>query len=121
MLISTAYAQTAAAGAGGAMMQFVPLLFIIVIFWLFLIRPQQKRMKAHQEMTQNLRRGDKVITGGGFEATVTKVIDDKKIEVEIASGVKAVTLKATVIDLVSRTEVAEKKSTPKPVKKNKKK
>ncbi|MDP3258267.1 preprotein translocase subunit YajC, partial [Bosea sp. (in: a-proteobacteria)] len=66
----------------------VPFVLIFVIMWFLIIRPQQKRVKTHQEMVKNVRRGDTVVTSGGIVAKVSKVIDDGEIEAEIADGVR---------------------------------
>ena len=66
MLISPAYAQAAGGDGGGAFVQLLPLVLIFVVFWLLLIRPQQKKMKQHRGMVAALRRGDRVVTAGGM-------------------------------------------------------
>ena len=87
MFISPAYAQAAGEGAS-AFTSLLPLILIFVVFYLLLIRPQQKKMKAHRAMVANVRRGDKVVTAGGMIGTVTKSMeDDSEITVEIAEGV----------------------------------
>ena len=63
--------------------QFIPLILIFVIFYFFLIRPQQKKVKDHKIMVENLKRGDKVITTGGIVGTIDRIIDNEKVEVEI--------------------------------------
>ena len=68
--------------------QFIPLILIFVIFYFFLIRPQQKKAKEHKTMVENLKRGDKVITSGGIVGKVDRIIDNEKVEVEIADNVK---------------------------------
>ena len=70
--------------------QFIPLILIFVIFYFFLIRPQQKKAKDHKIMVENLKRGDKVITSGGIVGKVDRIIDNEKVEVEISDNVKAV-------------------------------
>ena len=105
MLISPAYAQTAAGDPLGGFGSFVPLILIFVIFYFFLIRPQQKRAKEHRNMLEALRRGDQVITQGGIMAKVAKVKDDE-VEVEIAPNVKVTVVKATIAQVVSKTEPA---------------
>ena len=107
MIVSPAYAQTAAPGAGGMdfIIQLIPLLLIFVIFYFFLIRPQQKKAKEHQNMITNLRRGDQVITSGGVYAKIAKVADDH-IEAEIAPNVKIKVVKQTITGVVSKTEPA---------------
>ena len=89
MLISPAYAQAAGRTARYLrLMQFLPLVLIFVVFYFLLIRPQQKKKKQHREMIEALRRGDRVLTGGGIIGTVIKVVSDSELEVEIAEGVR---------------------------------
>ena len=76
--------------------QFIPLILIFVIFYFFLIRPQQKRVKEHKIMTQNLKRGDEVITSGGIIGTVDRVLEDDRIELNISEGVKVQVIKNTI-------------------------
>src|SRR3954468_18488015 len=92
MFITPAFAQGSllggAGGDGGMLMSLLPFILIFVIMYFLILRPQQKRVKMHQEMVKNLRRGDTVITSGGLIGKVTKVGDDEQIEVEIGEGVK---------------------------------
>ena len=67
--------------------QFIPLILIFVIFYFFLIRPQQKKVKEHKFMVEGLKRGDKVITTGGIVGTVERIIDNEKVEVNISENV----------------------------------
>ena len=67
--------------------QFIPLILIFVIFYFFLIRPQQKKVKEHRAMVESLKKGDKVVTSGGITGTISRVIDNEKVEVEIADNV----------------------------------
>tara|TARA_Y100000992_G_scaffold266917_1_gene205142 strand:+ start:466 stop:744 length:279 start_codon:yes stop_codon:yes gene_type:complete len=76
--------------------QFIPLVLIFVIFYFFLIRPQQKRVREHKEMVKNLKRGDEVITSGGIIGKVDRVYEDDKLEIEISDGVKVNVIKNTV-------------------------
>ena len=76
--------------------QFIPLVLIFVIFYFFLIRPQQKRVREHKEMVKNLKRGDEVITSGGIIGKVDRVYEDDKLEIEISNGVKVNVIKNTV-------------------------
>ena len=76
--------------------QFIPLILIFVIFYFFLIRPQQKRVKDHKLMVQNLKRGDEVITSGGIIGVVDRVFEDDRLELKIADNVKVVVIKNTV-------------------------
>ena len=77
--------------------QFVPLILIFVIFYFFLIRPQQKKVKEHKFMVENLKRGDKVITSAGIIGTIERIVDNEKVEVLIAENVKVEVIKATGI------------------------
>ena len=92
--------------SGSGIGQFIPLILIFVIFYFFLIRPQQKKVKEHKLMVENLKRGDKVITSGGIVGSIERVIDNDKVEVEIAENVKVEIVKATGIQgLLNTTEV----------------
>ncbi|MBS7734280.1 preprotein translocase subunit YajC [Chelatococcus composti] len=86
------------------LIQLVPFILIFVIMWFLIIRPQQRRVKAHQEMIKNVRRGDTVVTSGGLVAKVTKVVDDGEIEVEIAEGVKARLVRGMISEVRSKSE-----------------
>ena len=108
MLISPAYAQAGGALGGGDMLtQFLPLILIFVVFWFFLIRPQQKRAKEHREMIAAVRRGDQVVTGGGMIGKITKVIDDNTVQVELADNVRVKVVRSTITDVLSKTEPAK--------------
>ena len=86
MFISPAYAQ--AAGGASLTAQLLPFVLIFGIFYLFLIRPQQKRAKAHRELVNNVKRGDKIVTSGGLRGTIAKAVADQDyVEVEIAKDV----------------------------------
>lgn len=104
-MITPAFAQ--AAGAGGStdmLMSLVPFVLIFVIMWFLIIRPQQRRVKAHQELLKNVRRGDTVVTAGGIVAKVSKVIDDAEVEVEIAEGVRVRLVKGMITDVRTKSE-----------------
>jgi preprotein translocase subunit YajC len=105
MLISEAWAQ-AGGGAGGGdfLVQLVPLILIFVVFYFLLIRPQQAKVKAQREMLSGVKRGDRVVTGGGIIGLVTKVISDNEIQVELAEGVRVRIIKQTITDIVARGE-----------------
>ena len=77
--------------------QFIPLILIFVIFYFFLIRPQQKKVKEHKAMVESLKRGDKVVTSAGIIGTVERIIDNEKAEILIAENVKVEVIKATGI------------------------
>ena len=86
--------------------QFIPLILIFVIFYFFLIRPQQRKVKEHKAMIENLKRGDKVITSAGIVGTIERIIDNEKAEVLIAENVKVEVIKATGIQsLMNAPEV----------------
>ncbi len=87
MFISPAFAQSAG-GGGFDVMGMLPLVLIFAVFYFLLIRPQQKKAKFHREMLGMINRGDKIITNGGIMGTVTKVISDSELAVEIAEGIK---------------------------------
>jgi preprotein translocase subunit YajC len=106
MLITPAFAQGAGTGMSGldTYLQFLPFVAIIGIMYVLMIRPQQKRVKQHQEMVKNLRRGDSVITSGGTVGKVTKVVDDDQIEIEIAQGVRVRQMKSMVTEVRTKGE-----------------
>lgn len=108
MWISPAYAQAAGGtGFGGFdIMSLAPLLLIFVVFYFLLIRPQQTKMKQHRAMLAAIRRNDRVLTGGGIVGTVTKVVSDSELIVEIAEGVRVRVARGTVAEVLSRTEPA---------------
>ncbi|MDB3986723.1 preprotein translocase subunit YajC [bacterium] len=86
--------------------QFIPLILIFVIFYFFLIRPQQKKVKEHKLMVDNLKRGDKVITSGGIVGTVERIVDNDKVEVQISENVNVEIVKSTGVQgLVNTPEV----------------
>lgn len=89
--------------------QFIPIILIIIIFYFLLIRPQQQKMKAHQQMVQNLRKGDEVVTQGGLIGKVVKVKDgENEIEVELAKEVRVRVVQATIAEVINKTEPASK-------------
>ena len=91
---------------GSGIGQFIPLILIFVIFYFFLIRPQQKKVKDHKLMVDNLKRGDKVVTSGGIVGTIERIIDGEKVEVLISDNVKVEVVKSTGIQaLVNSQEV----------------
>ena len=88
--------------------QFIPLILIFVIFYFFLIIPQQKKVKEHKLMVENLKRGDKVITSGGIVGNVERVIDNEKVEVKISENVNVEIIKATGIQGLLNTPELKK-------------
>ena len=89
--------------------QFIPLILIFVIFYFFLIRPQQKKVKEHKAMVESLKKGDKIVTSGGITGTITRVVDNDKVEVEIAENVKVEIVKSTGIQSLVNTNTQEVK------------
>jgi preprotein translocase subunit YajC len=93
----------AAAPTGGAAMLvgILPWILIFLIFYLLMIRPQQRRVKQHQAMIAAVKKGDEVITAGGIRARVTRVVDEREVEAEIAQGVKVRIVKATLTSVIN--------------------
>jgi len=106
MLISPAFAQGASpfGGDGGMLMSLLPFILIFVIMYFLILRPQQKRVRQHQEMVKNVRRGDTVVTNGGLIGKVTKVIDDDQMEIEIADGVRIRQMRQMVSEVRAKGE-----------------
>jgi preprotein translocase subunit YajC len=109
MLISTAYAQ----GTGitglldqNALIQFLPLILIFVVFYFLLIRPQQRKAKDHKTMLDALRRGDRVVTGGGIIGTVARVENPEEVTVDIAEGVRVRVLRSTITSVLAKPDPA---------------
>ena len=87
--------------SGSGFAQFIPLILIFVIFYFFLIRPQQKKIKAHKNMVADLKRGDEVITSGGVVGTIQKVHEDDKIDLLISDNVTIKVIKSTIQSLLN--------------------
>ncbi|MHA1601123.1 MAG: preprotein translocase subunit YajC, partial [Alphaproteobacteria bacterium] len=107
MFVSPAYAQIAGDGGSG-LVSLLPLVLIFVVFYFLLIRPQQKKMKAHRTLVESVRRGDKVVTAGGMIGTVSKVVSDTELQVEVADGVRVRVVRSTISDVLSKPEPADK-------------
>ena len=88
--------------------QFIPLILIFVIFYFFLIRPQQKKVKEHKAMVESLKKGDKVVTSGGITGIISRVIDNDKVEVEIADNVTVEVVKGTGIQSLMNSQEVKK-------------
>jgi len=109
MLIATAYAQSAGGGlfdTSNPMLQFLPLVLIFVVFYFLLIRPQQQKQKTHRTMLDALRRGDRVVTGGGIIGTVNRVSGNEEVEVDIAPSVRVRVLRSTITTVLAKTDPA---------------
>ena len=87
---------------------FIPIILIFVIMYFLLIRPQQKKIKEHKNMVDNLRRGFQVLTQGGIIGKITKVKEGEEIEVELAKDVKVSVIRSTIVNVLSKTEPAKK-------------
>ena len=109
LLLLTA-AASAGAGANSPaafVIGLLPWLLVFLIFWLLMIRPQQKKVKEHQQAVSAIKKGDDIITGGGIRGRVTRVLDDNEAEVEIAQGVRIRVVKATISQvLTAQTKAA---------------
>lgn len=104
MLISPAYAQATGLMDQSALVQFLPLVLIFVVFYFLLIRPQQKKTKDHRAMLEALRRGDRIVTGGGIVGTVNRVVNPEEVEVEIASGVRVRLVRSTIASVLAKPD-----------------
>ena len=102
MLINNAYAATPAAGGGDIFLSLLPFLLIFVIIYFLILRPQQKRVKAHQDMVQGIQKGDTVVTQGGILGKVTKVIDANEVQIEIAENVKVKIIRSMIAEVRSK-------------------
>lgn len=112
MFISPAYAQAGGGLGGGGFEALLPLVLIFVVFYFLLIRPQQKKAKQHREMLAAIRRGDKIVTNGGILGTVTKVVDESELLVEIAEGIRVRVQRGMVAGVRSKTEPVKDASQP---------
>ena len=111
MFISPAYAQAIGGdGGGGFIGSLMPLILIFVVFWFLLIRPQQQKAKRHRAMLDAIRRGDKVVMGGGIMGKVTKVVDAEEVMVEISKDVKVRVQRALIATVIVKTEPGGKKA-----------
>ena len=90
--------------SGSGIAQFVPLILIFVIFYFFLIRPQQKKVKDHKLMVAALKRGDEVITSGGIVGMIERVHEDDKIDLSISENVTVKVVKSTIQNLLPKAD-----------------
>ena len=90
--------------SGSGFAQFIPLILIFVIFYFFLISPQQKKIKEHKNMVSELKRGDEVITSGGIVGRIERILEDDKVELSIAENVNIKVVKSTIQNLSQKTE-----------------
>jgi len=89
--------------AGSGIAQFIPLILIFVIFYFFLIRPQQKKIKDHKIMVNSLKRGDQIITSGGIVGTVERILDDDRLDVMISENVSVQVVRSTIQSLLNNS------------------
>ena len=113
MFVSEALAQTAGAAAPASPLGdigfFVPLILVFIVMWFFMIRPQQKKQKAHQAMIRAAKRGDRIVTSGGLLGVISKANEtDNDVEVEIAKDVKIRVMRHAIADIINRTPEAAK-------------
>ena len=106
MFATPAYAQAAGTGAMEGLIGFVPIIFIFLIMYFLMIRPQQKKVKEHRAMVEALRRGDQVITAGGLIGKIIKV-NDGEVEIELSQNVRVRVVKSTIAQVTSKTEPAQ--------------
>ena len=106
MFITPAFAQgtPSAFGDGGLITSLLPFVLIFVIMYFLILRPQQKRVKSHQEMVKNVRRGDTVVTNGGLIGRVTKVIDDNELEIELSDEIRVRQMRGMIADVRAKGE-----------------
>lgn len=115
MFVTPAYAQDAGGLGGGGLEAWLPLVLIFVVFYFLLIRPQQKKMKTHKATLAAIRRGDKVVTGGGILGIVTKVSENEsEVQVEIAKDVKVKVQRELIATVLSKTDAVDAKKSDAP-------
>ena len=88
--------------SGSGFTQFIPLILIFVIFYFFLIRPQQKKVKEHKLMVASLKRGDEVVTSGGIVGKIERVLGDDKVVIQISENVTVEVVQSTIQSLLSK-------------------
>jgi len=106
MIITPAYAQAVEPAPPNPLIQLAPLVFVFVIIYFLIIRPQQQARKKHMEMVKSVRRGDQVVTAGGIVGKVTKVLEGEEIMVQIADNVTVKVMKSTLSNVLTKPEPA---------------
>tara|TARA_Y100000590_G_scaffold383068_1_gene453461 strand:- start:1925 stop:2209 length:285 start_codon:yes stop_codon:yes gene_type:complete len=91
--------------SGSGFAQFIPLILIFVIFYFFLIRPQQKKIKEHKVMVGSLKRGDEVVTSGGIVGKIERVLGDDKVDVKISDNVTVQVVQSTIQSLLKNPDI----------------
>ena len=94
--------------SGSGFAQFIPLILIFVIFYFFLIRPQQKKIKEHKAMVSALKRGDEVVTSGGIVGKIERILGNDKIEILISENVTVEVVQSTIQSLINKTDTKKK-------------
>ncbi len=121
MFITPAYAQSSGGGAGGILELLFPLILVGAIMYFLVLRPQRKQQKERQEMLNNVRRNDTVVTSGGIVGKVIKVVDESEVEVQIAPDVKVRIMRSMLADVRVKGEPTKEKKKPATRKKTPKK
>lgn len=102
MFISPALASAGADPSTGSIFaSFLPIVLIFVVFYFFLIRPQQKKLREHRNMIENIKRGDKIVTGGGLIGKVKKLVNNDEVIIELADGVEVTAVRSTIHTVVN--------------------
>ena len=104
MFVTPAYAQGAPGGGAEFLISLLPFILMFVIIYFLILRPQQRRMRQHQEMVAALRRGDTVVTSGGIIGKITKVVDDSEIQIEVAEGTRIRVVRGTIAEVRAKGE-----------------
>ncbi|HLL28865.1 MAG TPA: preprotein translocase subunit YajC [Xanthobacteraceae bacterium] len=107
MFITPAFAQGAPAVGSDMLFQMAPFILIFVIMYFLILRPQQKKVKEHQALVSQLRRGDTVVTSGGLVGKITKVVDDNEVEVQIADNVRVRQMRQLITEVRAKGEPAK--------------
>ena len=94
--------------SGSGFAQFIPLILIFVIFYFFLIRPQQKKVKQHKQLVENLKRGDQIVTSGGIVGTIERVMDNDRAEVIIGDDTKVEIVRSTGVQGLEKPQETKK-------------
>jgi preprotein translocase subunit YajC len=112
MFMTPAYAQAAggAPGGGELITMIMPIALIMVVFYFLLIRPQQRKMKEHQELISKVARGDTVVTSGGLIGKVTKLTDEKEVQVEVGENVKVRVMRHAIAEVRAKGEPVKAES-----------
>jgi len=110
MFISPAYAQAFGGNTDTLFNFFVPMLLLAAVWYFLVLRPQQQKANQQKAMLSALRRGDRVVTGGGFVGTVAKVMSDDEIMVDLAEGVRVRVIRSTISTVLTKTEPVAAKS-----------